>query len=40
MHDHPPADRRVDDAPLLELDLRGLSSPDPMMRAVALPPAC
>jgi hypothetical protein len=35
MHNHSPTDRRVEDAPLLELDLRGLPSPEPMMRALA-----
>jgi hypothetical protein len=30
-----PIERRIADAPLLELDLRGLPSPEPMMRALA-----
>ena len=35
MHNLSPNEPRVDDAPLLELDLRGLPAPEPMMRALA-----
>ncbi|MEO5829663.1 MAG: DUF2249 domain-containing protein [Rhodanobacter sp.] len=35
MHKSPATDRRVDEAPVLELDLRGLPSPEPMLRALA-----
>lgn len=35
MQNQPPLQRRGDDAPLLELDLRGLPAPEPMIRALA-----
>lgn len=35
MQNQPSNDRPVDDTPLLELDLRDLPSPEPMMRALA-----